>query len=378
MNRDKDKTKILFIYQDLYRGGAENVLVSTLKGFDRNRYEIKVCCIGDMGLAGKELKDIGVDIFCLKRGYKLFNISTTMVLYLIIKNYRPDVVHSSLFYANFHGRLAAKLVGVKAIVSEEQNVYKWKDDKFIFKLINNILSYFTDKIIACSETVKHFAARQDNIRKNKFVVIHNTFDRGKFDSARLSDIGYLRKEMGIGEENKIIGNIGRLCDQKGQVYLIQAMKDILKRIPEARLVIIGEGPLEKSLRDQSKTLGIESKVLFMEKRGDIPQVLHLFDVFALPSLWEGLSVALLEAMYMQKAIVATDIDSNKEAMSNGETGILVPPEDSRALGEAIVSLLEDAESRRLFGIKAKERVLRDFMLEKHVAEVQSLYKSILA
>jgi glycosyltransferase involved in cell wall biosynthesis len=378
MNYSKDKTKIFFVYQDLYRGGAENVLVSTLKGMDRNRYKIKVCCMGEIGLAGNELRDIGIDIFCLKRKYKLFNLFTTIALYQIIKKYRPDIVHTSLFYANFHGRLAAKLAGVKAIVSEEQNVYKWKDDNFIFRLINKILSCFTSKIIACSETVKHFTARQDNISKNKFVVIYNTFDRGKFDSAHLSDIGYLRKEMGIGEENKIIGNIGRLCEQKGQIYLIQAMKDVLKRIPEARLVIIGEGPLKKSLKDQSRALGIESKILFMEKRGDIPQVLHLFDIFALPSLWEGLSVALLEAMYMQKAIVATDIDSNKEAMVSGETGILVPPDDSRALGEAIANLLEDAERRRLFGIKAKERVLRDFMLEKHVAEVQSLYESVLA
>lgn len=370
------KTKILFVYQDLDAGGAEEVLASTVRNINKVKYSVKVCCLGKKQALGCELEKEGYDIVAFNLNYGIFSVDTCIKLYKLIREYKPQIVHASLFYANFHARLAGKLARVPVILIEEQNVYEWKSRNCIYTLIDKIMSYFTDKIIACSMTVKDFTARQEGIKSDKFTVIHNTIHAERFNT--LNNNEKLRKELGFSIDENLIGTIGRLCEQKGQVFLIEAMLGILKEHPNSKLIIVGEGPLEHFLKKKSEDLGLSDNIVFLKKTREISKLLTIFDIFVLPSLWEGLSVVLLEAMYMKKPIIATDISSNKEAMIDNETGMLVSSEDHEVLSKAIVSLLDNEERKRQFGYKARKRIEEYFGPKVHIKKLEELYESIIA
>jgi len=374
MYSDK-KIKILFIYQDLDSGGAEEVLSSTVRNINKHKYDVNICCLGSKGIIGEELEYSGYAVRALNRHYGITSIFTTFILYKLIRQIKPDIVHTSLFYANYHGRIAANFAGVRVIVSEEQNIYKWKNKNPIFILIDKILSYVTDRIIACSCSVKDFTAKQEGIDPNKFIVIHNVFDMAKFNID--SDEKDIRREMGFDKEVKVIGTIGRLCEQKGHKYLIAAMANIIKAIPDVKLVIVGEGPLEQDLKALTQKLSLLDKVIFMKKRRDISAILKTFDIFVLPSLWEGLSVVLLEAMYMSKTVIATDIPSNKEAMINNETGVLVQEKNSVLLADAVIAALNNKALMERYGENAKKRVSECFSSQKRIAELEDLYSALI-
>jgi glycosyltransferase involved in cell wall biosynthesis len=367
------KIKLLFVYQDLGTGGAEIVLASTVKNIDKKRYEINICCIGKEGNISGELKKIGCNVIILNRRYILRDIFTTFALYKVIKKCNPDIIHTSLFYANYHGRIAAKLAGVPVIISEEQCVDSWKDKYYIFVIIDNILSYFTDSIIACSETVRDFTVKQEKIALDKFSVIYNTFDADRLNPVNLNKIE-LNSKMGFLPEDIIIGSIGRLCEQKGHSYLIDAIAEVVKKIPNVKLLIVGEGPLEPKLKAKVNRMNLNSTVFFMKKRYDINHLLELFDIFILPSLWEGLSVVLLEAMYMGRPVIVSDISSNREVVVNNETGLLVPPADYNALSQKIISLLNDKTKRERIGLAAKKSVSGRFNTNTRVMELSDLYE----
>lgn len=368
------KIKVLFIYQSLDAGGAEEVLSSVVKNINKHKYDINICCLSGKDAIGLELENIGYKVKALNRRYGIANIFTTFRLYGFIRQIKPDIVHTSLFYANFHGRVAAKLAGVRIIISEEQNIYQWKNRNHVFILADKILSCASDRIIACSKAVMDFTSKQEGIGPGKFVVIHNTFDMAKFDINL--DAEDLRKKIGFSEKDKIIGSVGRLCEQKGHSYLIKAMADIVKAVPDAKLVIVGEGPLEQSLKLLTRELGISDRVIFMKKRRDMPTLLKIFDIFVLPSLWEGLSVVLLEAMYMGKPVVTTDIPSNREVMANNETGILVQEKNSASLADAIIRLLNDNVLQKGYGENARKKVSEYFNPERHISELESLYSAL--
>jgi len=363
------KTKVLFICQGLDVGGSEEVLACTIKKIDRSRYETAVCCINKKGVIGLELEEAGFDVTSLNVDYNLFAV---FKIYGVIKKFNPDIVHTSLFYANLFGRIAAKMAGVRVILCEEQNICGWKSRNLFFIIADRVLSLVTDRIIACSESVKKFTMGQENIGSSKFAVVYNAFDRDKFD-IELPAAPDIKISMGFKATDRIIGTIGRLCEQKGHVYLIEAMAKVVVENAGARLLIVGEGPLKSRLANMAGNAGISDKVIFMEKRRDVPAFLKMLDVFVLPSLWEGLSVVLLEAMYMAKPIVATGIPSNAEAMIDGQTGVLAKKADAGSLAEGINFLLRNSEASKTLGDGAKKRVLEYFTPEKRACELTNMY-----
>ncbi|PIV39297.1 MAG: hypothetical protein COS29_03290, partial [Candidatus Omnitrophica bacterium CG02_land_8_20_14_3_00__42_8] len=326
-------------------------------------------CINKKGVIGLELEEAGFDVTSLNVDYNLFAV---FKIYGVIKKFNPDIVHTSLFYANLFGRIAAKMAGVRVILCEEQNICGWKSRNLFFIIADRVLSLVTDRIIACSESVKKFTMGQENIGSSKFAVVYNAFDRDKFD-IELPAAPDIKISMGFKATDRIIGTIGRLCEQKGHVYLIEAMAKVVVENAGARLLIVGEGPLKSRLANMAGNAGISDKVIFMEKRRDVPAFLKMLDVFVLPSLWEGLSVVLLEAMYMAKPIVATGIPSNAEAMIDGQTGVLAKKADAGSLAEGINFLLRNSEASKTLGDGAKKRVLEYFTPEKRACELTNMY-----
>jgi glycosyltransferase involved in cell wall biosynthesis len=185
-----------------------------------------------------------------------------------------------------------------------------------------------------------------------------------------------RRELGIADDAVLVLSVGRLVYQKGHEYLIQAMQMSVRESPSIRAVICGEGPLRDVLERKVTRLGLEGRVTLTGNRLDIGRYLSAADIFVLPSRWEGLPVALLEAMDAGLPVVATGVEGVEEVIQNADEGILVPPEDARALAASISALGKDAGRRARMGAAARARVrasyTTDIMCEKYLALMQNL------
>ncbi|MBW1613078.1 MAG: glycosyltransferase [Deltaproteobacteria bacterium] len=165
--------------------------------------------------------------------------------------------------------------------------------------------------------------------------------------------------------------------EKGFEYLVETLPDVLREYPDARFLIVGEGPLRDKLKVKSEELSVEDKVVFTGFRSDIKEILSAVDLLVVPSLLEGFPMVTLEAMAMAKPIVATNIDGITEQITDGVTGILVPPKDPSALAKAIIRALTNKELARSMGLSAREKVELEFSVEKMVAETERVYLSLL-
>jgi glycosyltransferase involved in cell wall biosynthesis len=164
-----------------------------------------------------------------------------------------------------------------------------------------------------------------------------------------------------------------LHPQKGHQYLITAAAEVVERYPNVRFVFVGDGILRAELERLVDNLKLKDKILFLGFRHDVDELLHTFDIFVLPSLYEGLPNVVLEAMACGKPVIATAVDGSPEAITDGVSGILVPPKDSDALSKAILHLLENKKMRVEMGKKSRKKVTDYFSLEKQMQQFQILY-----
>jgi glycosyltransferase involved in cell wall biosynthesis len=187
----------------------------------------------------------------------------------------------------------------------------------------------------------------------------------------------IRTELGLVPQDFLVGNVGRLALQKGQRHLILAMPLLLERVPRAHAVIAGGGDLEDYLRDLSVEVGVADRVHVLGPRRDVPALMHAIDVFAMPSIWEGFGLVLLEAMAAGRPVVASRVATIPEVVVDGETGVLVPAGDPVALAEALAGLAHDSERARSFGEAGRERLRTRFSIEKMVGDTELLYRELL-
>jgi glycosyltransferase involved in cell wall biosynthesis len=176
----------------------------------------------------------------------------------------------------------------------------------------------------------------------------------------------------------VIGSVARLHRQKGVGNLIRAAEPILRARPEATIVVVGGGPLESRLRTEIAKRGLDRRVILLGERTDAADLLSMFDVFVLPSLWEGLPLVLIEAAALGKPIAATDIDGTREILRDGETGLLFRPNDPAALAEAVLRLLGDADLARRLGDRARRDIPPAFTVGRMVEETERLYLDLAA
>jgi len=272
--------------------------------------------------------------------------------------------------ANFWGRIAATLAGVK-VISTEHNVDEWKGR---FHLIcDRMLSILTYKVIAVSNKVKDFYIQNAKLPSGKIEAIHNGIDTKKTQG--LQSVSRIKKELGIKDGEVVLAVVGRLVPQKGHVYFLKALKQLLNQ-HGVKGLIVGTGPLEEELKQYSRTLELNGKVIFTGFRKDVSCLLDIVDILVMPSLREGLPMVALEAMASGLPVVATDVGGTREAVVNSDTGFLVPSEDVEKLSTAIAKLIKDKTLRKRMGLKGRERVRKYFSIEKMVEKYKLTYEKI--
>jgi glycosyltransferase involved in cell wall biosynthesis len=188
----------------------------------------------------------------------------------------------------------------------------------------------------------------------------------------------LRQHWGIPDNVPVLGVVGRLEAQKGHRFLVEALPQVLAEFPDACVLLVGEGSLRPALEAQASTLGIRDRLIFAGFQHDVSVYLNAMDVVVLPSLYEGMPLAAIEAAAMAKPMVATSVDGTTEVIQHGSTGLLVPPAAPGPLARAILTLLQQPELARQYGQAARRQALHRFDLRRQVGETERLYVNTIA
>lgn len=291
---------------------------------------------------------------------------------------KPDIIHTHLLHADLFAIPVAWLMRFPekrpVIVSSRHN-----DDAFRVqpyqRFLNNLLWRMTDAGIAISEAVRRFSIDVEGVRPDRIHTIYYGYQSAHSDLAALRH--EVREELGIPPEQTVIGMVCRLIEQKGIPHGIRAFGRIAEHFPDARLLIVGEGRLRSSLEAQVRELKLEDRVHFLGWRTDGARVMASFDIFLMPSLWEGFGLVMLEAMAHGLPIVGSAVSAIPEVVVNGETGMLVPPRDEIGLADAMATLLRDAPLRKHMGLMGLERLETQFSVTKMVDETAALYERLI-
>lgn len=363
------KLYVIHLVEDLKIGGAERVIADIVEGLDRKRFEARVWCVTRGGEIADELVEKGIKVRIL--GISSYHNPLNIIrLSRLLREEEPDIVHTHGYFASVIGRLAAKKAGVPTIIAHVHSTY-WEYKKRHI-LIERYLSRCSHKIICCSEAVRNFVTDHEKIKEEKTAVIYNGVDEERFSPVQ--DSSSARARLGIDRGSPVVGTVSSLTPHKGQEFLIQAAAKIRDAHPAAKFLIVGDGPLRRNLKEQAQKLSLQSSLIFTGARRDIPEMLSLMDIFVLPSSSrEGLGMAIIEAMAMEKPTVASNIGGIPEAVLDGETGLLVRPGDSDALAKAITELIDDPGRAKAMGKKGRKRFAQKFTRKRMLLNIENLY-----
>lgn len=366
--------KALLLCQNLKVGGAEELILGMSTALPSVGVDTGVVALTQRGPIGDEIAAAGVPVHLVAGQPGPRDPAAFLRLVRLLRREQPDVVHTFLITAGIYGRLAAFAAGVPVVIAAEQNVYQRKPRHHA--LMERALAARTHRIVACCEAVGSFYRRQVGLPASKVSVVDNAvrFDAPIADAERAP----ARAALGLPEDAVVLGTLGRLTEQKGQHLLLDALPAVLARVPNVQVFLAGDGPLRPSLAAQAARLGIGDRVRFLGIRRDRRTLFAAMDVFVLPSSWEGLSLALVEAVGNGRAVVASAVGGNPEVVTDGQTGLLVPSGDTAALTDALVRLASDPAERLRLGTVAAADARTRFSIERHVSEIAAIYRQGLA
>ena len=363
--------RILILATHLNIGGVASYTVNLAKGLQKRNIPVWVASSG--GDLEKVLEEnaiphlrVGVKTKC--EFHPKLSIAFFKLLSFVKEN-KIDIIHAQTRTAQVVAYALSKATGAK-FISTCHGFFKSK------RISRRLFSAWGEAIIAISDSVRDHLIKDFRIRPDKVFLVYSGVDTEAFSEEITSDEEVLlKRDLGF-TKYPVIGSISRLSPVKGLKYLLFAMKDLLKSVPEAQLLLVGEGPSKDFLMGLAKKLGIESNVFFAESTVRPQRFLSIMDVFVFSSLEEGLGLSLLEALASGKPCVASEVGGVSSIVEDGVTGILVPPKDAHALKEAIAKVLNDKNLRISLAKKGKDLVKEKFSLDKMMEGVIDVYSKI--
>lgn len=289
-----------------------------------------------------------------------------------IRASHAQLVHTHGGTAGLYGRLAARWIGGVRTVHTYHGIHYLHDKRLGKRLVRRAIDRFllrwTDEVICVSRSDRELALGERLALTDHVSVVHNGIDLAPFAMPRSGG-----RRSGQRNGVFVVGTVSRLHEQKGHFLLLQAAALIRQAHPQVRFRVIGDGPLRESLEAQARELGVDEAVEFLGARDDIPSQMRNFDLFVLPSLWEGLPYVLLEAMAAGLPVVAADVSGAREIIADGTEGVVVPLRDPQALAAAVIDLMEDGARRAALGAKGAQVVRDRFGLEAMIEQTMGVY-----
>lgn len=353
-------------------GGAQRVILDIINSCTDPQIEMGLCSLFEEATLAKYLPDKVYNRnlnYNFKKNPKIF-----INLYNIINNWNPDILHVHTPVAGIFGRPLAHLCNVKLVSTVHMNA-RFFDKKNSY--INKLTLGLSDSIVCVSELVKESIQEEYSkiYNNSKIWTIPNCIDCHAFEDKINTDTKTKRKALNITKDDFLVGTVGRLHPAKGQKFLIKGWENVVEKYPESKLLIIGEGPERKQLKNLTKELNLDKSIIFLGARSDVPELLSLLDIFVLPSIWEGLPISLLEAMCAGKVILASDIKNIRNVI--GKAGFLVKPKDSTSIGQCLSRIIDNYNDFKTYGDKAKQRVKDKYSPDEFGRNYTAMYKQIL-
>lgn len=361
---------VVHVIDELPPDGAERLLADILR-HRSPQFRYSVLCLVRGGALEAEIRDMGVPVTVMgQRG----EFSPTFVLRLArwFRQQQVDVVHTHLFSADSYGRVAARVAGVRAVFSTAHNTVVCEGAAR--RAIHRALSWISTRVIACSGEVGRVMREQDHLRSSRLVVISNGINIDRVAGARPDGV---RAEFAVPDDSLLMGVIGRLHPAKGHTDLFAAMVRLREAGLRPTCLVIGSGDSRSQLEEECKQLRLADQVIFTGQRSDVPRLLAALDVLAMPSRWEGLPIALLEAMAMSRPIVATRVSGIPEVIQHEDNGLLVSAANPPELAAALTRLLTDPSLRDRLGRRALETVRERFDVAHTARAYEALYYAAL-
>jgi len=289
----------------------------------------------------------------------------------LLKEIKPDILHTHLYHPNLYGRLASVGLGIAGVVASVHNSYTRV--KLHRCLWNFLLSAITDKVLVSSPGVWQDVHTWDRVPAGKLEVFPYGIHLPDLDVA--ADAARVRAELGV--EGFVLGLVGRLEEQKGQRFLLAALPELSREIPDLTVLLVGEGRERDALRRLADELGVSSLVHFLGTRRDLPRLFRAMDVFVQPSLWEGLPLTLLMAMGARLPVVGTRVSGVTEVIEDGVNGLLVTPGDSGALAGAVLEFYRQPELRSRMAEAGRGTVESRYSQEAMLRRLEGIYLQIM-
>ncbi len=360
-------------------GGGERLAVEGAIRLDPERYERWLCITRwsddfervepAAGLLARA-EEAGVRIIRVRRTRR-FSPFAWRPLIRVLRSGRVQVVHGHLFGSNVWASVIGTLTRTPAIVAHE-HMWAYSDGGARPFIDRNLIGRLADAFIAVSGEGRRQMLELERIPEDKVVLMPNGVpEREPGDGARI------RAESGIGADAMVIGSVGHLRAEKAYEVLIEAVSLLGERHPGVQALIAGEGPERGMLEEQRRRLGLDGSVHLLGARDDVPDVLAALDVAVCCSDFEGGPLSVMEYMAAGLPVVASDVGGLPELVRAGETGLLVPPRDPRALADALAGLLDDRAERRRLGDAGRELQRSVYGIDAWVGRLEALYSSLL-
>lgn len=368
------KPSVLQLTTCLEPGGAEQMILSLAREL-APRCDLTVAFLRGPGRLAPAFAAMGVRVVAvgLDRGRipgGLYRLA------LLFRKGRFDLVHTHLFHAGLLGRVFARIARVPAVVHTQHNTLTWETGSAILARANRISLRMADRVIAVGSRVAEVLEARGGVPPERIALVHNGVDCARFHPGR--DRAYAQSVLALPPDGPLIGAVAGFRPEKGHDTLIEAMILVRKAVGDARLLLIGDGPLRGKIERKIARRALAACVTLAGARDDVDRLIPACDVIALPSWQEGIPVSALEAMACAVPVVATDVGGTTEVVEHGRTGLVVPPGDSRALARAMIELLRAPETARALGKEGRTRVMARFDAAAMTENTASVYDALLA
>ncbi len=374
------RSRVTYLIDSLGMGGAERVLLTTLRHVDRTRFEPRVCVLQerDGNPLAAEVRELGVlvDTVSVER---LRDPRALPRLARHLRSSRAELLHTQLEFSNILGGAAARMLGIPCV----STLHTFDDppagtrDAWRTRLMWASMRRLHTKVIAVSEAVRVHHMEHGRLPPEKVVTIYNGVDLEAYERNDPSIRASLRSDLGVATDAVVIVSVAVLREAKGLQYLIDAMSQIRKTTPRAELVIVGEGAYGPALRQQAARLGIAEHVVFTGMRTDVADLLAMSDLFVLPTLGDVLPTVVAEAMAAGLPVVASNVGGLPEMVVAGGSGLLVTPSDPTELANACSRVLQEPGRAASMGLVGRNFARERFDVRSQSVLLGDLYASLL-
>jgi glycosyltransferase involved in cell wall biosynthesis len=361
--------KILHINTERTWRGGEQQTLNLLTGLAKRGVASHLVCQGGSPME-ERARHAGIDVFPIAMRGEV-DLAAAYQIRHQIKKFEYNIVHSHTSHAQSLVFLASIGTGTTRLVTRRVDFSIFRHS--FLKLSGIKYRYTADYYIAISRKIKEVLIN-DGIPGDRIFVVHSGIDPQRFMQATKAG---LLSEFAIKENQKVVINVAHLAGHKGQKYLVQAIPQVLDRLPDTRFIIVGEGELMSELKETAADLGLERELFFTGFREDVADFYQMADLCVMSSVEEGLGTAVLDALALAKPVVATRAGGLPEIIEDGKTGRLVAPADPLALADGIIDMLTRADAAKAMAREGQAMVQSCFSIDSMVDNNIQVYEKVM-